>query len=142
MTQPYAEDLPYFKTSTVSIDTWIDKAKEEIKRAKGKVETEAFASTDGKEAYLLSFSFGEDKFSIQWPVLKVRNQKDAKAAKIQAATMLYHDVKSRCVSARVMGIRSAFMGYLLMANGKTADQMSNAEYLMFIPQVLMLGSGK
>lgn len=142
MTHPYADELPYFKTSTVAPDTWVDKAKEEIKRAKGKVETEAFASSEGKEAYLLGFSFGDDKFSIHWPVLKPRNSKDAKAAKVQAATMLYHDVKSRCVSARVMGIRSAFMGYLLMSNGQTADQVSNAEYMMLVPSVLMLGSGK
>lgn len=58
--------------------------------------------------------------------------------RVQAATMLYHDVKSRCVSARVMGIRSAFMGYLLFENGQTASQMSNADYLMLVPNILML----
>jgi len=140
--QPYADDLPYFKTSKMASDSWIDKAKVEIVRAKGQVETEAFASGDGKEAFLLGFSFGEDRFTIHWPVLKPRDIKDAKAAKVQAATMLYHDVKSRCISARVMGVRSAFMGYLLMANGQTADQVSNAEYMLLVPRMIMLGDGK
>jgi len=139
--EKYADDLPYWKTGKSSADTWIDKAKEEIRRAKGKIITEAFASSDGKEGYLLTFSFGEDSFSIQWPVLPARAIKDAKAAKVQAATMLYHDVKARCVSARVMGVRSAFMGYLLLENGLTASQVSNAEYMALVPRVLMLGSG-
>lgn len=137
----HAEELPYWKTSTTSADSWIEKAKKEIQRAKGVINTEAFAATDGKQAFLLTFSFGEDRFSIQWPVLQPKNINDMKAAKIQAATMLYHDVKSRCVSARVMGIRSAFMGYLLLDNGMTASQVSNAEYLMLVPKVLLLPSG-
>lgn len=138
----YADDLPYFKTSQVVSDTWIDMAKEEIRRAKGKVETEAFASSDGKQAFLLTFAFGEDHYSIQWPVLAVRKSTDAKAAKIQAATMLYHDVKSRCISARVLGVRSAFMGYLLLDNGLTASQVTNAEYMMLVPKVLMIADGR
>lgn len=137
----YADDLPYWKTSTISPDAWIYKAKEEIRRADGKVESEAFASTDNKRAFLLTFLFDADKFVIQWPVLQPKSMKDEMAAKIQAATMLYHDVKSRCINARVMGARTAFMGYLLLDNGQTASQVSNAEYLMFVPKVLMLPSG-
>ena len=141
--QPYADSLPYWKTSNISAESWIDKAKEELRRANGKIVTEMFASAEGKEGYMLTFSFGEDVFSIQWPVLKPSSSKEAdkKSAKVQAATMLYHDIKARCVSARVLGIRSAFMGYLLMANGQTADQVSNADYMMMIPKVLMLGTG-
>lgn len=144
VTKLYADDLPYWKTGQSSPDVWLDNAKEEIRRAKGKVITEAFASTDGKQAYMLSFSFGQDTYTIHWPVLNCKSGKDVdkRAAKIQAATMLYHDVKSRCVSARVMGIRSAFMGYLQLANGQTASQVSNDEYLMLAPPVLMLSSGQ
>lgn len=140
----YAHELPYWKTGRSAAEVWIEKAKVEIKRAKGKVEREAFASENDKEAFLLTFAFGDDRFSIQWPVLPAKSGKDVdkRAAKVQAATMLYYDVKSRCVSARVLGVRSAFMGYLMLENGLTASQVSAADYLTLVPKVLMIADGR
>ena len=38
----YAEDVNYFKTGTSAPDTWIDKAKAEIRTAGGKTLSEAY----------------------------------------------------------------------------------------------------
>lgn len=105
----YAEDVGnYWKTSTAAPDSWIDKTKAEIRAAGGEVLKEAFGDQDGRAAFMLEFTFGADTFRAVWPVLPTRKPADARAARVQAATMLYHDVKSKCVSAKVHGLRAAF----------------------------------
>jgi len=138
MTVIYAEDVGnYWKTSTVAPDTWIDKTKAEIKSAGGKVISEAFGSDDqGRSAYMLSFTFGADTFRAVWPVLSTRKPADARAARIQAATMLYHDVKSKCVSAKVHGLRAAFFQYAVLPDGRTAAQVATPELVMSYPKLL------
>lgn len=137
----YAEDVNYWQTSTVSADTWIDKAKKEIGTVGGKILGEMFGqdAVSGVAAFRLDFQIGDDKFKIQWPVLqsKTRNEK---AAKIQAATILYHDVKGKCVSAKVFGARAAFIQYLMLPNGKTTSEATNAEFVELLPR-FMLTSG-
>lgn len=138
----YAEDVNYWQTSTASSDGWIDKAKKEIAGVGGKILGEMFGqdAVSGVAAFRLDFQIAEDKFSIQWPVLqsKTRNER---AAKIQAATILYHDVKGKCVAAKVFGARAAFFQYLLLPNGKTASEATDAEFLELVPR-FMLTSGK
>ena len=105
----YAEDVNYFKTGTSAPDTWIDKAKAEIRTAGGKTLSEAYGKDgNGRAAYLLEFSFGAEHFRAVWPVLPTRKLADERAARIQAATMLYHDIKAKCVAAKVHGVRAAF----------------------------------
>jgi hypothetical protein len=139
MAQIYAEDVNYWKTGTSSPDTWIDKAKAEIRAAGGTIGPEAFGNDgNGRIAYMLEFSFGRDRFRVVWPVLqsKTRNEK---AARIQATTMLYHDVKAKCVSAKVHGIRAAFFQYAILPDGRTAAQVAEPELIRQYPKLLAAG---
>lgn len=134
----YAEDVNYWKSSTVSPDTWIDKAKAEIGAAGGRTINDAFGNQDGRAAYMIDFAFGSDMFRAIWPVLPSKTKAD-RAARIQAATMLYHDVKSKCVSAKVHGARAAFFQYALLPDGRTAAQVAAPEIVALYPKMLTAG---
>lgn len=127
---PYAEDINYWQTGQTAADTWIDKAKKEIKSAGGKVIGDVFGNDalTGRSAFMIQFSFGQDAFKLVWPVLPSRSGKE-RAARIQAATMLYHDVKARCVSAKVIGNRAAFFTYILLPDGQSAASVELTEVL-------------
>lgn len=140
MNKVYAEDVGnYWKTSTIAPDTWIDKTKAEIKAAGGRVIRSATGDDDedGNAAYMIEFSFGADRFRAVWPVLPTRKPADARAARIQAATMLYHDTKSKCVSAKVHGLRAAFFQYAVLPDGRTAATVAAPELLDMYPKMLV-----
>src|SRR5690242_10171387 len=106
---PFADEVPCFKSGQSAPDAWIDKAIAEIRKAGGEVTSHAFGheTNTGRAAFLLAFSLGTDDFRITWPVLPTKRDEE-RAAKIQAATLLYHDVKAKCVKARIFGMRTAF----------------------------------
>lgn len=134
--ESYAEDLPYWRTNQKQPDYWIEQAKEEIKRAGGLVLSSMYGDdSTGRAAFMLYFRFDRDEFKMVWPVLKSRvgNQK---AARLQAATMLYHTVKARAVEVRVRGARAAFFGDLLLSSGQTAAESSGEEFLARLPALL------
>lgn len=135
---PYAEDVNYYKTGQSSADSWIEKAKKEIAGAGGKVLGEAFGSeSGGRSAFMIQFAFKDEPFKLMWPVLPTRANTPAaeRAAKIQAATMLYHDVKARCVAAKVLGFRTAFFNFLLLPTGETASQLATPELAIALPEM-------
>jgi hypothetical protein len=138
----YAEDLNYWKSGQSSPDTWIDRAKREIVAAGGKVISEAYGKDEmGRAAFLLEFTFAGERFKAIWPVLKSRAGNE-KAARIQAATCLFHDVKHRCVLVKVFGAKQAFFNYLLLPDGRTAGQAAAPELLNFYPKLLTDGSDR
>lgn len=139
----YAEDVNYFQTSQVSPDAWIDRSKKEITRIGGKVLAEAFGADDGGQGFLLAFKIGEDRFEIRWAVLPTRTSGKEKAARIQAATLMYHDVKHKVVMAKVKGVRTSFLEYLVLANGQSVGSAAanNTDFFNIAPQ-LLIGSGK
>lgn len=106
-------------------------------RADGIVLGEGFGSEPqtGRAAYMLAFEFAGERFKVIWPVLSSKSG-DQRAARIQAATMLFHDVKARCISAKVLGHRTAFFSYYLLPNGRTATEVSAPELLDAIPKFL------
>ena len=139
VTEVYAEDVNYFKTGTSSPDTWLDNAKKEIRAAGGKTLSEAYGRDEtGRAAYMLEFSFGAERFRAVWPVLKSRSNNE-KAARIQAATMLYHDIKAKCVSAKVHGAHAAFFQFLMLPDGRTAAQLAAPELSERYPKMLTSG---
>jgi hypothetical protein len=138
----YAEDVNYWKTGSSSADTWIDKAKAEIRAAGGGIESEAYGREGGRAAFLLDFRFGDDRFRVVWPVLPVRRAVDERAARVQAATMLYHDVKAKAVAAKVHGTRAAFFQYLALPDGRTAAQLATPELTDRYPRLLAAPSGE
>jgi len=132
--QVYAEDLNYWQTSKSSPDTWIDRAKQQIEDIGGTVLAEGYGSQDRRSAYMLAFELGGERFKIVWPVLSSRTGKP-RAARVQAATMLYRDVKARCVSSQVLGARTAFFAFLMLPSGQTLHQMNTKGLLDVLPQL-------
>ena len=145
---PTAKDLPYWKTGKSSPESWVHKACQEIKRAGGAIYfCLPSAMQGGRIAHVIGFSrdvtslestFAPgDDFKLVWPVL-AHDPGDVVNATRQAATMLYHDVKSRCVAARVFGARWAFTAELVLPDGRTAGQLSAPEMVAMLPKVAML----
>lgn len=137
---PYAEDVNYWQTGKSSPDTWIDNAQREIKSIGGKILGWAFGmeSSTGRAAYMLEFELTGERFKIVWPVLPTRSGKNEVSARIQAATMLYHDVKARCVSAKVIGKRTAFFSYLMLPDGRTAATVATPELAIQLPEMFQV----
>jgi hypothetical protein len=136
-TMPYAEDVNYWQTGSSAPDTWIDRSKSEIRAAGGTVISEVYGSDNtGRAAYLLEFSFNGKRFRAVWPVLKSKT-KNEPAARIQAATMLYHDVKTKCVSAKVHGVHAAFFQYAVLPDGRTAAELAAPDLSARYPKVVM-----
>lgn len=135
----YAEEVNYWQSSQTSSDVWIEKAKKEIIRAEGIVRAEGFGSDrQGRAAYMIAFSFEEERFKAVWPVLPTKTGNE-RAARIQAATMLFHDVKSRCITAKMLGFRAAFFGYWLLPSGQSALEVAAPELVAAIPRLLTGG---
>ena len=70
-----------------------------------------------------------------WPVLPTKSG-DEKAARIQAATLLYHDIKARAISAAVLGARAAFFTFLMLPDGRTAAAIAAPEIAELMPRML------
>ena len=125
---PYGESINYWKTSRSGSDIWIDRAKAQIEKFGGKVLAEGFGSNaEGRAAFMIGFQMDSEKFKAVWPVLPTEYEKDQKAARVQAATLLYHDVKGKCISASVLGARTAFFSYLMLPDGRTAIEATEKE---------------
>jgi hypothetical protein len=135
---PFAETINYWKTSTSSPDVWVSKTIEVIQKLGGSNIAEGFGSVDGRAAYAVTFEFQGDRFRSAWPVLPTKRPEDFRAARIQAATLMYHDAKAKALAASVMGIRTAFISNLLLPGGKTTAEASNVELLAAVTGPLRL----
>lgn len=131
---PWAEDVNYWQTGKSSPETWMERTIKEVNSVGGKVIGHAYGSDlqSVRSAYMLQFQLGGEPFKITWPVLPSRGR-NQKAAQIQAATMLYHDVKARCVSAKVLGGRAAFLTYLQLPDGRNASEAASTELVAALP---------
>lgn len=132
----YAEEVNYWKTGRSSPDTWIDQAKREIISAGGVVVGDGFISEafTMRSSYMLAFEIGEERFKMLWPVLEPKSG-DVRAARIQAATALYHEVKAACVKAKFLGTRTAFLPYLMLCDGRSVSEVSSADLVEALPQL-------
>ena len=135
MDLPYGYRCYFWKTSQTGPDVWIEKAKKVIIKAGGThiMETYGSDSQSGKAAFMLAFQIGQDRFKAVWPVLQIRNAKEEVAAKRQAATMLYHDIKNKCLKAEIFGARTAFFEYLMIPDGRNLSEVSDEELLDCMP---------
>lgn len=86
----------------------------------------------GREVVLLGFRLDGDTFRVVWPVVE-HDVKDNQAAIRQAATMLFHDIKSRCIAARVKGARWAFHAELCLPDGRMVGALTDGELMKRLP---------
>jgi hypothetical protein len=67
------------------------------------------------------------------------------AAKRQAATFIFHDIKAKCMTAKVLGARPAFFQYLVLPDGRTTTEATGQELIAGLPDLFnapaRLGSG-
>lgn len=134
-----AEQANYWKTGKSSTEKFIDAAKRQLKTLGGEFRGEGFGSDgNGKAAFMLAFSIKGDDFKIIWPVLPSRTG-DEKAARMQAATMLYHYIKAVCLYAVVVGPKTAFFSHYLLEDGRVAAQVSGYELAEMTPRLLLGG---
>jgi hypothetical protein len=135
----YAEQLPYWKTSAkTSAEAWREKTENEIRKAGGVITASGDVQQMDKAALFIAFTVEGEPYKIVWPVLQSRSG-DFKAAKIQAASMMYYDVKSRCVAVRVLGARMAFGGFRVLPDGNIDGHVSTPELAAALPLMLVGG---
>ena len=136
MELPYAEDIGhYWQTGSSSPDTWIEKGKKQIEEVGGTINADAYGSMDGRAAFMIAFTIDGNKFKVVFPVLESRRGREV-AAKRQAATMLYHDIKAKCMVASVVGTKAAFFSYLMLPDGRTASEVATPELAQNLPLLL------
>jgi len=136
MNLPYAEDIGhYWQTGKSPPDEWMRKCRALIEAIGGKVLAEGFGAADGKAAFLFSFSFGSDTYRVVWPVLP-SSTGNTLAARRQAATLLYHDIKAKAMTASVLGNKVAFFSYLSLPDGRTASSLAVPELSEAFPILL------
>jgi hypothetical protein len=135
------EKLPYWKSSQSSADTWIERTIKLINDFGGQVvnQMQGVDYRSGQAAFMIVFALQGDTFKIIFPVLEPKSKNDLRAAKIQAATILYHDVKARLVSSLILGARNVFFGNLLLDDGKTAAEFEDPR--LSINNILKIESG-
>lgn len=139
----YAEDIGhYWKTSQSSPDTWLENTKKEIRAIGGVIIGEMVGMINGKAGLMLEFKADNQHFRIIYPVLPTRKESDSIAAKRQAATAMYHEVKALCVSVKFRGITATFHNYLLLPDGRIASQLTAPEIEDLIPLAYRLPSGR
>ena len=132
----FAENVNYWKTGRSGTDRWLKMAKDEIKAVGGQILGEMQGGDySGRYAFMLYFSIAGDQFKLVWPVLKSKSGND-QAARIQAATALYHDVKAKCVALKFRGARAAFAGEQLLPDGRTVAEVTNPELVEALPQMV------
>ena len=120
MKRKYAEDLPYWKTGR-SADKALTEAKNAIEKSGGKITGEGYGMVNGEGAYFLQFTMQGDEFRFVEPVMRSRAGNET-AAKIQAAASLKHAIKARVNEALRHGARRAFIGSLILPDGRTVNQ--------------------
>ncbi len=119
----YAETVNYWQTSKKHAEIWIDDAVKLIKSIGGVIDSQATITdhSTGRVGFMLSFNIGGDRYRIAWPSLPSKTGND-KAARVQAATLLYHDVKHKVVMAKIKGVKGAFLEYYMLPDGKSVDE--------------------
>ena len=139
MELPFAEDIGhYWKTGISPPDTWMDKAMRVIKDLGGVVTADAYGSLESRAAFMMAFEFAGQRFKVVWPVLPSRTNNNL-AAKRQAATLLYHDIKAKAMAASVLGTRVAFFSYMMLPDGRSASELANPELSGAFPLQLKRG---
>ena len=123
MDLPCAEDVNYWMTSKASADTWLDKTHNMLVKHGGRVVSTIVGRKDGFAAIGFVFELDGAMFKIVWPILDTRNgEVNSHAARRQAATYVWHDIKARLMNRLVWGGRKAFLAYL-MPPGSTVNLM-------------------
>lgn len=134
MNLPFAEEMNYWKSGKSQPDKWLDNAEDIIEKLGGEVSLRAKGKHEDRIAYCMNFSFGSDKFKAIWPVLPSKTD-DNRSAERQAATMLFHDVKTRALRCSIFGHRVAFFDFMLLENGRLTIELTDNQLIEYVPNL-------
>ena len=84
---------------------------------------------------MLAFKIKDQKYKVVWPVLPTYSGKEG-SAKRQAATLLYHDVKAKAMTASVLGVEVAFFSYMMLPDGRVSNELAKPELAEAFPKLL------
>lgn len=130
-----AEEVGHcWKTSRTSPDTWFGRTEKLLEKHGGRILSSGYGRADGREAYMLSFGLEGRVYKIMWPVLESKSN-DQSAARIQAVTLMHHDVKARIVTGLVLGLRVAFFQFLTLPDGRTMAEVADPELMDMLPDL-------
>ncbi len=143
----YAEDAPYWRSGHATApDTKLEQTVDLVRKFGGKVTANGYIEEPNRAAYMLAFEFDGEAFKVIWPVLPRNGRESAKlretadrAAKLQAATFLFHSVKAKSIDAVVLGVRAAFVGDLLTESGRRVADLATPALAQAIPERLGYG---
>lgn len=117
----------------------MERIKKQLADLGGTVLAEGFgADAEGKAAFMVAFQFGDDRFKAVWPVLEPRKG-NTRAARVQAATMLFHYIQGVALMAVVVGKREAFFAHLMLPDGRTVAETSSTTLAEMLPQLALPG---
>ena len=134
---PLADEMNYWKTSKSSAESWLSKASDMIEKHGGTVYLSAKGKHLEQTAFCIEFNFDNEHFRSVWPVLNYKYRGDDKAAERQAATMLFYDIKNRCMKMAIFGARASFFDMLRLPDGRTAGQLANENLVEYSAQFLL-----
>jgi len=140
----YAEDLPYWRTGT-KYNQAIDEAVNALNKYGAEISMNGQFSIDGVKVIAIQFKLDGDEYRLVERIIlpRKRSGTNDRAAEIQAAAALKHNVKSRLNQYLRNGARNAFMSALILPNGRVAHEESNIglQRLLIPPAVNALGDG-
>ncbi|MEL6526016.1 MAG: hypothetical protein AAFQ07_09935 [Chloroflexota bacterium] len=136
--RPKAYDVNYWKSSKSSPDTWVERTKDEIECIGGVILSELAGTMNGKTAFMIAFQLDDHYYKIVYEVLPIDDPKDLIAAKRQAATAMYHEVKALCVAAKFRGVKAAFNSYLVLEDGRTVAEHTEPDLIESLPKVFLI----
>jgi hypothetical protein len=120
---------------------WLDNAVKQLKDHGATDIVIAQGGQGGREVFMLQFTLRGMKHKVVWPVLPLSmhvkdTESNLNAARRQAATSLYHDVKARCVAATRYGDRFGFFQFQLLPDGRTIQECSLPELSEGLPKLM------
>lgn len=131
----FAEEVgAYYNTSRRTPDTVFAMTKKLIEKRGGWVTRSANIQDGDNELFLIEFIYDKKVYRLSWPVLPTR--KSALAARRQAATAQYHDVKAALVRADFMGFERAFKTWLAIDAKRTVSDLTHEEISSALPKLL------
>lgn len=134
---PAARSMNYFNSGKSAPDVMLENAINLITENGGEFLGDVYGrdATTGREAFMVHFKAAGQEYKIVWPILP-HEPGDRLAAKRQAATMIFHDVKAKMVAAQVLGFRVAFFGQLLLPDGTLAANLTTDRLETILPAVV------
>lgn len=140
----YAEDLPYWRSGT-KYNRAIDEAVNALNKYGAEISMNGQFNINGVKVIAIQFKLDMDEYRLVERIIlpRKRNSANDRAAEIQAAAALKHDVKARLNQYLRNGARKAFMSALILPNGKVAHEESNVglQQLLMPPAAHALGDG-